>query len=93
MKFLVLEGQLLGNPNLRPTDKFILQFLRNLSKSGKSYWGEAPYLAREFGVGIDYIEKRFTWLTETGLIKKVDSGWTLNQAWWEIMGFGNHKGD
>jgi hypothetical protein len=87
MKFLLLEGELLSNSSLRPVDKFIVQFLRNLCKSGKAYWGEPSYLAKEFGVSLEYIQQRFDFLERSKLIKKSDHGWILDCAWWEVTGF------
>lgn len=87
MKFLLIEGELLSNSHLRPVDKFVLQFIRNLCKSGKSYWGDPGYLGKEFGVSQEYIMQRFDFLERAKLIKKTDHGWILEAAWFEIIGY------
>jgi len=91
MKFLLIEGELLENSSFTPTDKFILQFVRNLNKANKVYFGEAPWLAKQFGVGADYIQKRFDFLEENGLIIKNSAGWTMNAAWWEVLAWSGKK--
>lgn len=88
MKFIVIEGELLKNTAFTPTDKLILTFLHNLNKAGKAYWGDPAYLAGEFGVGNDYIQKRFDFLESKAVIKKNEIGWIINLAWWEILNYG-----
>lgn len=88
MKFLLVDGFLLQNTYLNPTCKLILSFLYNLSKQGKGFWGSPDYLAKEFGVGTDYILKQFEFLEKKGLIKRNELGYFLNQPWYLITEFG-----
>lgn len=87
MKFLALDGDLLKNQNLTPTDKMIVQFLFNLNKSGKIYFGDFSYLAKELGIKSDYCEKRFLFLESKNLIAKDSVGWSLKVPFWQIVNF------
>jgi hypothetical protein len=88
MKFLAIDGDLLKNTSLNPTDKLICSFLFNLSKAGKGYWGSYEYLSGEFGLRTDYLEQRFIFLEQKGIIHKNEVGWFLKMPFWEICNFG-----
>lgn len=88
MKFLSINGDLLANTHLNPTDKLIVSFLYNLGQGGKAFFGSFEYLGREFGLNSEYIEKRFLFLEGKKIIKKAPAGWVLEMPLYELINFG-----
>lgn len=88
MKFLLIDGTLLKNTHFTPTDKMIIATLHNLSKANKGFYGSFAYLANEFGLAIDYVEKRFAKLEKEGVIVRRESGYYLGMSFIDVVNFG-----
>lgn len=89
MKYLIIDGELLKNTTLKPTDKFILSYMYNLEKSGNNFYGALPFLSNEIGLPLDFIKKRINVLFDWGLIRADEKGIYLNKTWPEIQYFDN----
>jgi len=84
MKFLLIDGELLVNKSLTPTDKMIISYMNNLSRSGKCFYGTRAFLCDQLGVNYDYLEKRLTKLLEHDILLSSKEGITLKLPFWEI---------
>ena len=93
MKFLTIDGGLLSNTHLNPTDKIILSILYNLSKGQKKFFGSFAYLAKEIGLSEEYVEKRFTFLEKNKIVKKGEGGWFLDLPFYLISSFDGKNND
>ena len=89
MKYLIIDGELLKNEVLKPTDKIILSYMYNLEKTGNNFYGALPFLAKEIGLPIEYIKGRFNQLFNWQLIRADEKGVYLNKPWIEIQYFDN----
>lgn len=84
MKFLLIDGELLVNKSLTPTDKMIISYINNLSRSGKCFYGTHAFLSDQLGVRYDYLENRLTKLLEADILLASKEGITLKLPFWEI---------
>lgn len=87
MKFITIDGELLKNDCLTPTDKFLIQIINNLDKAGKAMWGSPDYYARELGLQAEHIRRRLQILEDYKLIWKNDKGYVLNASFEMITVF------
>ena len=68
MKFLIIQGELLSNKDLRSDHKLILAYLLGLRKSGKYFYGSTDYLAAELGANIKAVEYSIRELISFGFL-------------------------
>lgn len=83
MNYLLIEGELLSNSSYTPTDKMLLQIIRNMDKVGKALWASPAWLATELGLEDEFIRKRLSWLEANSIIWKNERGYVLNKSWEE----------
>jgi len=83
----MIDGELLKNEVLKPTDKLILSYIYNLEKSGNKFFGAVPFLQKEFGMSAEYLKKRFNQLLTWGILRADEQGIYLNMDWSKIQKF------
>lgn len=81
MNYLLIEGDLLQNSSFTPTDKMLLQIIRNMDKVGKALWASPKWLGEELGCEEEFIRKRLGWLEANKVIWKNERGYVLNADW------------
>lgn len=81
MNYLLIEGELLSNSSYTPTDKMLLQIIRNMDKVGKALWASPKWLGDELGLEEEFIRKRLGWLEVNKVIWKNERGYVLNNNW------------
>lgn len=74
MKFLLVDYELLSNPDLNTSEKLILAFMYGLHKQGKSYWGGLNWLADTFGTTKANIDLGLQTLLQKNLIYRDSEG-------------------
>jgi hypothetical protein len=77
MKYLAIDGGILVNKTIPPTDKLILAYVSNLNKADKFFYGTYAYMAETLGIRYSYFEVRIEKLLEVGLLKQTKEGMQL----------------
>lgn len=78
MKYLSIDGELLGNNTIGPAQKIIISFIGNLNKGGKKYYGTHLYLAQTLGIRYDHVEKTMATLLKAGILNVSEEGIELD---------------
>lgn len=87
MKFLMIDGAFMRNKMFNATQKLIISYINNLSRSGKCFYGRIDYLADQLGLDERTVAKNMQPLFKEGILKQTGAGVTMGATFEYVINF------